>query len=110
MTQDVSTVIASVEVPSQEAMIALYGSFDENMQVLESECGVKIRVSDRELSVEGEDEHVQVAVAVLNKMLEMIARKEPIDKSRVRYAVSLARASRPHLPDDGRRGAGHPSG
>jgi phosphate starvation-inducible PhoH-like protein len=97
MTQEISTVIASVEVPSQEALIALYGSFDENMQVLESECGVKIRVSDRELTVEGEDAHVQVAVAVLEKMLEMIARKEPIDKSRVRYAVSLAREGQADL-------------
>ena len=97
MTQEISTVIASVEVPSQEALIALYGSFDENMQVLESECGVKIRVSDRELTVEGEDAHVQVAVAVLDKMLEMIARKEPIDKSRVRYAVSLAREGQADL-------------
>ena len=97
MTQDTQTVLATVEVPSQEALMALYGSFDENMQVLEAECGVRLRVNDRELTVEGENDHVQVAVAVLEKMLEMIARKEPIDKSRVRYAISLAREGQAEL-------------
>jgi phosphate starvation-inducible PhoH-like protein len=67
------------------------------MQVLEAECGVRLRVNDRELTVEGENDHVQVAVAVLQKMLEMIARKEPIDKSRVRYAISLAREGQAEL-------------
>ena len=97
MTQDTQTVLATVEVPSQEALMALYGSFDENMQVLEAECGVRLRVNDRELTVEGENDHVQVAVAVLEKMLEMIARKEPIEKSRVRYAISLAREGQAEL-------------
>ena len=48
MTQDMETVLATVQVPDQDAMIALFGSFDENMQLLETECGVKVRVSDRE--------------------------------------------------------------
>jgi phosphate starvation-inducible PhoH-like protein len=97
MTQENATILTTVEVPGQEAMMALYGSFDENMQVLETECGVKVRVNDRELTVEGENDHVQVAVKVLEKMLEMIARKEPIDKSRVRYAISLAREGQADL-------------
>ncbi len=97
MLPETETVFETVQIPNQEALIALFGSFDENMQVLELECGVKIRINDRELTIEGENEHVQIAVIVLTKMLEMIERKESIDKSRVRYAVSLAKEGQAEL-------------
>jgi len=95
--QENTITVTTVEVPDQQAMMALYGSFDENMQVLETECGVRIRVSDRELTVEGEAGHVAVAADVLARMLEMIRKGEAIDKTRIRYAISLAKEGQGEL-------------
>ena len=44
-----------------------------------------------ELCISGEEEAVDLAVMVTGKLLDMISRKEPVDRSRIRYAVELAR-------------------
>ena len=95
--QENTITVATVAVPDQQAMMALYGSFDENMQVLETECGVRVRVSDRELTVEGEAGHTAVATDVLTRMLDMIKKGEPIDKTRIRYAIALAKEGQGEL-------------
>lgn len=70
---------------------ALFGAFDENMKLLESETGTRIRLEEDTLVITGEEEHVQVASGVIQAMMGMIRRKEPVDRSRLRYAITLAR-------------------
>lgn len=75
-----------------EAMTsALFGAFDENMKLLETETGVRVYLEDDTLVISGDEEHVQVAGSVVRAMMGMISRKEPIDRSRLRYAITLAK-------------------
>ncbi|NLG37971.1 MAG: phosphate starvation-inducible protein PhoH [Clostridiales bacterium] len=74
-----------------DELIEIFGSYDENMRVLEAETGVKISARDRQLAISGSEGSVDVAREVIVKLLEMINRREPIDKSRIRYAIELAR-------------------
>lgn len=81
----------TVELDSMEELIGLFGTFDENMRVLEAETGVKIGTRDKRLVISGTEGNADVAKDVIEKLLEMIHRKESIDKSRIRYAIELAR-------------------
>jgi len=76
---------------SVEELTEIFGSFDENIRVLEAEAGVHIDARDTSIEITGDEENVQVAVSVIEKLQEMIEHKERIDKSRIRYAVVLAR-------------------
>lgn len=81
----------TLAVESMDQYIQLFGVGDENVRILEEETGAAIALRGDELCVSGEEENVDLAVMVTGKLLDMISRKEPIDRSRIRYAVELAR-------------------
>ena len=81
----------TLSVESMDQYIQLFGVGDENVRILEDETGAMIALRGDELSLTGEEEAVDLAAMVIGKLLGMIARKEPIDRSRIRYAVELAR-------------------
>ena len=81
----------TLSVDSMDQYIQLFGVGDENVRILEDETGAMIALRGDELSLTGEEEAVDLAAMVIGKLLGMIARKEPIDRSRIRYAVELAR-------------------
>jgi len=81
----------TVALQSAQTMAALFGSFDQNMNILEAETGVKVAVQNTDLVVTGESQNVDVAAAVIEKLLDMIQTNEPIDRSRIHYAITLAR-------------------
>ena len=81
----------TLSVDSMDQYIQLFGVGDENVRILEDETGAMIALRGDELSLMGEEEAVDLAAMVIGKLLGMIARKEPIDRSRIRYAVELAR-------------------
>ena len=78
-------------VESMDQYIQLFGVGDENVRILEEETGAAITMRGDELCISGEEEAVDLAVMVTGKLLDMISRKEPVDRSRIRYAVELAR-------------------
>ena len=80
-----------IEVESMEQFVSLFGNLDENVDILQQELGVKLFARGTELTVQGDEEAVTTAVNVVNKLLGMLSRGEPIDRSRIRYAISLAR-------------------
>jgi len=92
-----STILRRVEVPTNAALMALFGAFDENLQVLEHETGVRIHAEDRELTLEGAQENVDIAGEVIQRLLDMIEHNETIDRSRIRYAIALAKEGNAEL-------------
>ena len=76
-----------IEVESMEQFVSLFGNLDENVVMLEQELGVKLSAHGAELTVSGEEAAVDTAINVINKLLGMLSRGEPIDRSRIRYAV-----------------------
>ena len=80
-----------IEIESMEQFVSLFGNLDENVDILKQELGVNIFARGTELTVSGDEQAVDTAVSVVQKLLGMLTRGEPIDKSRIRYAISLAR-------------------
>ena len=81
----------TLSVESMDQYIQLFGVGDENVRILEEETGAAISMRGDDLCISGEEEAVDLAVMVTGKLLDMISRKEPVDRSRIRYAVELAR-------------------
>ncbi|MBR4906032.1 MAG: PhoH family protein [Clostridia bacterium] len=71
--------------------IGLFGVFDENLNVFEEEIGVKIRIHSDGIAIEGDEEQVQLCRTILEKLLDMQRKGEPINRGRIRYAIDIAK-------------------
>ena len=80
--------------------LALFGMNDRNIAALETELNVAISLRDDEMTVNGDEENVQLAARVIEKLICQLNRGEPIDVARVRYAVQLARSGELDKLDD----------
>ncbi len=76
---------------TMDAYMSLFGMNDQNVALLEMECGVHVSLRESELNITGEEEDAALAESVIVKLLEMIRRGELVDRARIRYAVALAR-------------------
>ena len=74
-----------------EDLIAVFGSFDENIRQIESALGVAIVNRGTELKVTGEEEAADKAARTLEGLLSLSAKGEAIDEQRVRYLLTLVR-------------------
>lgn len=80
-----------LSVESMEDYVSLFGVGDENVNSLMQETGAEIALRGDELCFSGDEEQVELAVTVTEKLLDMLRRHEQVDRSRIRYAVELAR-------------------
>ena len=78
-----------VNVERVEDLIAVFGSFDENIRRIEDALGVNIVNRGNELKIVGEPEAVDKAARTLEGLLTIAARGEVIDEQRVRYLLTL---------------------
>ena len=74
-----------------EDLIAVFGSFDENIKQIEAALDVAIVNRGEELKVSGSMESVDKAVRTLNGLLSLAAKGEIIDEQRVRYLITLVK-------------------
>ena len=79
----------TVNAERVEDLIAVFGSFDENIKRIEDALGVRIVNRDCELKVSGDEESVDKAVRTLEGLIQLSARGETIDEQRVRYLLTL---------------------
>lgn len=75
-----------------ENAVALFGSFDSNIKLIEREFGVRITCRGSELKVEGEAEFAAKATTVIESLLQFISRGEALSEQNVRYCISLVNA------------------
>lgn len=76
---------------SMDAYMSLFGLNDQNVALVEQECGVAVSLRGAELFLTGEAEDAGLAESVILKLLEMIRRGDLVDRTRIRYAIALAR-------------------
>lgn len=94
-----SLIRRALDLDSMEQVLALFGNLDENAETIMSRTGTRISAEGPQILVSGEEENVELAVTVLNKLVAMLRRKERIDKSRINYAVELAREGQADMID-----------
>ena len=72
-----------------EDLIAVFGSFDENIKRIEEALSVTILNRGTDLKVSGEEEAAHKAVRILEGLLSLASKGEVIDEQRVRYLITL---------------------
>lgn len=74
-----------------ETAVALFGSFDENIKLIEREFGVRITCRGSELKIEGDVEKAAKASAVIESLLQFLSRGEALSEQNIRYCISLVK-------------------
>lgn len=71
--------------------MALFGSFDENIKLVEKEYGVAILNRGTQIKISGELENVANAGKAVQGLLSLISRGEQLSDQNVRYVISLVK-------------------
>ena len=83
-----------ISIERLEQAVNIFGSFDENIILLEKEFDVTVVSRDGELRVEGEEENVALAAKAVQALLTLSSRGEIIGEQNVRYVIGLVRAGK----------------
>ena len=79
----------TIEVERMEHVISVFGSFDQNLRIIETELGVKVLDRDDRIHICGEAEDVMLAEKTITTLLTLAAKGEQIDAQNVRYILKL---------------------
>jgi len=82
----------NISLERLEDAISVFGSFDENIRLIEEEFRVTVVNREGELRVNGEPEDTMMACKAINALLTLSAKGEPLGEQQVRYVVGLARS------------------
>ncbi len=83
------TVERIVNAERVEDLIAVFGSFDENIKRIEEALNVQVVNRGTDLRVSGDEEMADKAVRTLEGLLALASKGETIDEQRVRYLITL---------------------
>lgn len=89
-----------LSVDTMDDYMTLFGMNDQNAALIEQETGAVISLRGTELCLSGDENQVATAQAVIEKLLEMMAKGEYVDRSRIRYAIALQREGQLDKLDD----------
>lgn len=81
-----------IEVEKMEHLINLFGSFDENVKLIEKELDVAIINRGSEIKVAGEPDGVDRALSAIQNLLAIVARGDSVGEQEVRYVLSQIEA------------------
>ncbi len=90
----------NLSADTMETYMTLFGMNDQNVALIEQECSVTIALRGAELLISGQEADVALAESVIVKLMDMIARNELVDRSRIRYAIALAREGKVDMIDE----------
>ena len=83
-----------ISIERLEQAVNIFGSFDENIRLLEQEFSVSVVNREGELRVTGEPEDTMLACKAIQALLTLSSRGEAIGEQNVRYVVGLVRAGK----------------
>ncbi|WP_297710160.1 PhoH family protein [Dysosmobacter sp.] len=83
-----------ISIERLEQAVNIFGSFDENIRLLEQEFHVTVVNRDGELRVEGEPEETMLACKAIQALLTLSSRGETIGEQNVRYVIGLVRSGK----------------
>lgn len=79
-----------VEIQQNDKIAGLFGSFDENMKLVEKELGVTVLSRDGNLKISGDEPGLTQACDCIGAMADILGAGEALDEQKVRYCISLA--------------------
>lgn len=78
-----------ITLDAMEQVVSLFGSFDENIRMIENEYGVSILSRGSDLKIIGDVESVSVATRAINSLMVLINKGEALTEQNIRYVLSL---------------------
>ena len=84
----------TMEVDRMEDVISVFGSFDQNLRMIETEYNVRVTDRDEQIHITGEAENVLYAEKAIAGLLSLAAKGEEIGEQNVRYIFRLVREGR----------------
>jgi len=93
MSKEIERIVNAERV---EDLIAVFGSFDENIKRIEEALNVRVVNRGTDLRVTGDEEMADKAVRTLEGLLSLAAKGETIDEQRVRYLITLVSEGNDH--------------
>ena len=81
-----------ISLERMEEAVSLFGSFDENIRLLENEFHVSVVNREEQLIISGEPEDTMLAGKAIEALLRLISRGESVGEQHVRYVVGLCRS------------------
>ena len=78
-----------ISVERLEQIISLFGSFDENIKLIETSYSVNIVSRGSQIKITGDAENVSKAKRCINGLLTLLNKGETLKEQNVRYVISL---------------------
>ena len=73
-----------VMLSSMDAYLSLFGANERNLPMIENELDVSLTVRGSELFISGENENAAMAGAVVEKLMDLHARRAQVDRTTLR--------------------------
>jgi phosphate starvation-inducible PhoH-like protein len=89
MTEERKTM--DVKIKNQNEAMTLFGNSDSNLKIIEHELEVSITTRGESLIITGRPEQLELAVSVIDKLLEVIKKGISIGERDVVYAVKMVK-------------------
>lgn len=80
-----------INIERMEHAVSLFGSFDENIKLIESDFDVNVVSRGSELKITGDAENVSLAARAISGLMQLIGKGETLNEQNVRYVISLVR-------------------
>ncbi len=78
-------------VDRMEHAISLFGSFDENIKLIEKEFSVTVISRGSEMKIQGDEENVDKAKRAVSGLLKLLNKGESLNEQNIRYVISLVK-------------------
>ena len=91
MTEVQTLVEQTFSIDRMEQAVSLFGSFDENIKLIEKEFQVRVISRGSEIKIQGDEEYVDKAKRAINSLLTLINKGDTLTEQNVRYVISLVK-------------------
>ena len=89
-----------ISLERMEEAVSLFGSFDENVRLLENEFHVTVVNREEQLIINGEPEDTMLAEKAIEALLRLISKGENVGEQHVRYVIGLCRSGQSDRIDE----------
>ncbi len=81
----------TISIERMEQAVTLFGSFDENIKLIEKEFSVSILTRGSEIRINGDEEAVFFAKKAIEKLLYLINKGDALTEQNIRYVIGLVK-------------------
>lgn len=79
----------TINIERMEQAVSLFGSFDENIKIIEKEFHISAIIRGSEMKIQGDEENVDKAKRAINSLLYLLNKGETLNEQNIRYVISL---------------------